>query len=237
MTATLADPRLLLDAWEAAAAVPDCAVGAVLLHRAGGTADLAAALDLPLSALSAALARLQAASFGPVLDAVTACQGCGEDLEVTLPVTRFAALAGTTGPVRVEGPDGVLDVRCPTTRDLVAVVTTSDPAAALLARCVDPAVDVTDLDPATLAQVEAAAEQVAGAAAALVTTRCPACEQEVRVDVDLAALLWQRVRGAVPALLADVADLAAAFGWGEADVLALSPLRRAAYLDLARGVA
>jgi len=35
-------------------------------------------------------------------------------------------------------------------------------------------------------------------------------------------------------LLGDVAELAAAFGWSESEVLALSEARRRAYLDLAR---
>jgi hypothetical protein len=56
---------------------------------------------------------------------------------------------------------------------------------------------------------------------------------EVSAVVDPAMLLWSAVETHAVALLQDVADLAAAFGWNESDVLALSPRLRAAYLELA----
>ena len=55
------------------------------------------------------------------------------------------------------------------------------------------------------------------------------------MDVDVAALVWQRICLEVPAVLAEVAELSAAFGWSEADVLAMSRVRRDAYLALVRG--
>jgi hypothetical protein len=38
----------------------------------------------------------------------------------------------------------------------------------------------------------------------------------------------------VPSVLAEIAELAAAFAWSEAEILALSPPRRRAYLELLR---
>ena len=117
-------------------------------------------------------------------------------------------------------------MRCPTSRDLLAAAASADPTAALLARCVTDA-GGTAVDPASLAgprraAVDAAAERLAGAAAVVLRAGCPACGGEVRVDVDVAALLWQRICVEVPVVLAEVAELSAAFGWSEADVLAIS---------------
>ena len=232
----LDDPQLLLAVWDEAAAVPACAVGAVLLRRSGVVDDLQEALDLPLSVVAALLLRLWTATFGPTAECLVGCPGCGEDLEVALPLDALAALP-EQAPRAVVGESGLV-VRCPATRDLLAITAAASPADALLGRSLTDAagrpVDPAELEPGVRADVEAAAERLGGPAASFVTAACPRCGTPVRVDVDPVELLWQRLRAEVPAVLADVADLAAGFGWSEADVLGLSPARRTAYLDLLR---
>jgi hypothetical protein len=240
-TATsLAGAAVLLTAWEQASAVPTCAVGPILLHQAGLVEDVGDALDLPLADAAALVARLYTQTFGDDVEAVVGCPGCGEQLEVALPLDRLARAPDGPASTGVPGPDDGADlvVRCPTTRDLLAAGATAEPEGTLLARCLSAAtgepVDPASLEGPRRAAVDAAAEQLAGAAAAVLRTRCPACDDELRVDVDVAALLWQRIGGEVPAVLAEVAELSAAFGWREADVLAMSEVRRAAYLALVR---
>jgi hypothetical protein len=139
----------------------------------------------------------------------------------------------------VPGPGGQLVVRCPTSRDLLGAAASADPAVELLTRCVTDAsgsaVDPTSWDGRQRAAVDAAAEQLAGAAAVVLRSACPNCAAEVGVDVDIPALVWQRISMEVPVVLAEVAELATAFGWSEADVLAMSRVRRDAYLALVRG--
>jgi hypothetical protein len=231
----LDDPRRLLAVWEDASAVPACAVGAVVLGRCGAV-DPEGVLDLPLSVVASLLAQVWTATFGPVAECLVGCPGCDAQLEVNLPFDVLAAVPARPAS-SVVGTTG-LTVRCPATRDLLAVAAVPDAADALLARCLadaagDP-VHAAGLAPEVRTEVEATAQVLAGAAAVVVTAPCPGCGAAVRVDVDPAELLWQRLRAEVPAVLAAVADLAAAFGWSEADVLALSPARRAAYLDLVR---
>ena len=102
-TPTLADAAVLLAAWEAASAVPACAVGATLLHRSGLVDDLADALDLPLATSTAAVARLYVESFGDVVDAVVGCPACGETLEVALPLAASDRAAGGARDERRRG--------------------------------------------------------------------------------------------------------------------------------------
>jgi hypothetical protein len=235
-SASFRDAALLLAAWEAAAAVPPAAVGAVLLHRAGVVEDLDAGLDLPIGTASALVAQVYADSFGETVEGILDCDSCGEPLELTLPVDAFGGAPDEPDTATV-GP--ALVVRCPTGRDLLAAAAAGDdPAAALLARCVTGAdgasVDPSSLDPQTLVAVDAAAEELAGGAAVLIRSRCPACGREVSADVDVAGLLWQRVSDEVPAVLAEVAELAAAYGWSEIDILSMGAARRGAYLGLAR---
>lgn len=239
-SASLGDAALLLAAWEAAEAVPPPAVGAVLLHHAGVVDDLDTCLDLPLATTSALLARVYSESFGDTVEGVLSCGSCAESLEVTLPLEAFRALPDGPGTATLTPPQAgsALIVRCPTTRDLLAVAAAPDPATALLTRCLTgadgTAIDPSALDPDTLAAVDAAAEDLAGGAAVLVLSACPNCGDQVSADVDIPGLLWQRLSDEVPAVLAEVAELATAFGWSETEILAMSAPRRGAYLGLAR---
>lgn len=252
---TLTEPRArglgsaagLLCAWEQGAAVPSGAVGAALLRAAGVVEDLATALDLPLSDSSVLLAAVYARTFGERVQAETSCASCGERLELELPLHRIdpvpePAAHGTTVVTVPDGADvagGELLVRCPTLRDVVAAGDAPDPETELLSRCVTDgkggAVDVAALTPDVRRAVDRAAEQLAGAGALVVRSACPGCGGSVSADVDLAALLWQRVTTEAGRVLGEVAELAAAFGWAESEVLALSEHRRAAYLTLVRG--
>ncbi|MET7969401.1 hypothetical protein [Micromonospora sp. NPDC005305] len=230
---TLDDPGRLLAVWEAAATAPPAARGPVLLHAAGLLPDLDAALDLPVGTVAALAARLSVDSFGDPVDAVLTC-GCGEVLDVALPLDPVAGLpTGDAGAVA----GGTLRVRAPTARDLLAAGRSGDPLGTLLARCVRDAggrpVAPGDLTAEQRRAVDAAAEELAGAAAVVLRTRCPGCGDPVVAALDVAELLWERVAGRAPAVLAEVATLAAAYGWAEADILALPAGRRRAYLALA----
>ena len=58
---------------------------------------------------------------------------------------------------------------------------------------------------------------------------------ETSAPLDLTDFLWRRVASEAPQLMAEVAELAAAFGWTEAEVVGLGAARRRVYLELARG--
>jgi hypothetical protein len=62
---------------------------------------------------------------------------------------------------------------------------------------------------------------------------CPACATRQVLDLDIGRFMWREVAVAARRLLAEVHLLACAYGWAEQDILALSPARRAAYLELA----
>lgn len=235
----------LLRAWEHAADVMPAARGAVLVNEAGLVEDLDAAVDLPVDQLATLVARLHHEAFGPTAEGILECDVCGEALEVEVPLDLVAAgsvggaAAAQTGARLVTlGSGRQVRVRVPTTRDLLAVRARDDVAAALLARCVsnvDGAGPPPFLDSADLAVVDAAVEDLAGAAAVVVRARCPQCGASLSAPVDVATFLWNRVEREAPVGLAEVADLASTFGWAEADILRLTPIRRGAYLALVRG--
>lgn len=246
---TTVDPAWLLRAWERAGPVPPAARGAVLAWEAGLTSDLEAALDMPVDGLTGLVASLYTDYFGPAADAVLDCRSCGATLDVAVPVSVASTdRGGAPAACELVLPSGRrVKVRAPTTRDLLAVREEDDVAASLLARCVTevggagpdddrPRDGVTCADAADTAAVDATLEDLAGAAAVVVRTSCPECGTSVTAPVDVALFLWDQVAREAPAVLADITDLAATFGWSEAEILALTPARRASYLGLVRGV-
>jgi hypothetical protein len=62
---------------------------------------------------------------------------------------------------------------------------------------------------------------------------CPECQTHWSARMDCAEVLWSEVQSRAERVLLDVDVLARAYGWTEEQVLALSPTRRAAYLQLA----
>jgi hypothetical protein len=127
-------------------------------------------------------------------------------------------------------------------RDLAAVAGEPEPAAArraLLGRALLWARDgERELAPGELPAAAAAA------LAAELALRDPQCEVEFRLRcagcghawlslLDVAAFYWAELAVQARRLLGEVRQLAAAYGWREADVLAMSAARRAAYLEQA----
>lgn len=217
---------------EALSQSPPALRGATLLVEVGQAADVDAASTITLARAGAVALDLLRDSAGPVLATVLTCPGCAEPLDVPLVLDELAATTAVPDEeVRVDGAV----VRAPTTADLVAASSAPDPSRALRDRCVRWESDLSaDRRDAALAQVDEVAERLTGAAGISLRLECPACGAPVSADVDLVALLDDRLQGDARRIVAEVATLAAAFGWSEADVLALPARRRAAYLDAAR---
>jgi hypothetical protein len=64
---------------------------------------------------------------------------------------------------------------------------------------------------------------------------CPACGHAWQTHFDIGAYFWEELHAWALRLLREVHILAHAYGWREADILALSPARRQVYLDMVQG--
>ncbi len=239
-----ADPGWLLRAWEAGASSSPAARGAVLCEAAGMVPTLDEALDMSLDELSAALARVYRREFGAVAQGLLTCDGCGEVLDVEVPLGQLPEVSTSQHETLLTTPSGrLVRLRVPTTRDVLDVRDHDDLLAALVERCVRDAgpaattAPAAPLDSADLRAVDSELQALAGAAAVTVGATCPSCGTALSAPVDVTDFVWERVQQHAPALLADIADLARAFGWPEDEILALSPTRRGAYLALVRGSA
>lgn len=242
--------RDLLELWERAQSLPPVQRTLALATAAapdgpGAPWTAQALADAPLGACHAALLRLRADVIGPTLEALATCPGCGQDVELTLDVLALAALGTATAAQQELRVDGwSLRWRSATWGDLAAAAQAAehgeDPEQVLLSRTVlvtredgtEVARPPDDLPAAVRSRLAAAMAGADPLAEVLVAVACPACGLEFDSDVDVASFVWTELRARARRVLAEVDTLARAYGWSEADVLALGEARRAAYLRL-----
>jgi len=190
-------------------------------------------------------------TFGPTLTAVTECPRCGEPLEVAFGAAAIRAEPPPEPPAErwraeeeLEADGYRVRFRAPSTADLAAIAGEADVGAAraaLLARCVvaashggrpRSAEDLPSRVVDALAARLAAADPQADVRLAM---SCPSCAAGWEELFDVAWFLWNEICARAPRLLRDVHALASAYGWREADILAMGPRRRQAYLELVGG--
>lgn len=198
--------------------------------------------DLPLGTIQRALLELRVTLFGPRIEAWQDCPFCGSRLEVQLDATELLSeLPDEPQPLSIR----VLEhhLRLPSSRDLAALIEQPDPRLAarqLLKRCLLSGPDTEPLaeavaasmDEEQLEAVEAILEAADPAADIALKLTCCDCGQPWSTSLDISGLLWGEITARARSLLAEVHQLARAYGWGERQILALPPWRRAAYLNL-----
>jgi len=61
---------------------------------------------------------------------------------------------------------------------------------------------------------------------------CAACQSRPILDLDIARYLIREMASTARRLMADIHELASAYGWSERSIAAMSGARRAAYLEM-----
>jgi hypothetical protein len=226
----------LLALWERA-----CAAGA----QARGDALLGDTAPASLSARNAALLALRARLFGPRQDLRATCPACGVALEFEV---DCAALARSLAPAADAGREHELrydgyciTYRAPGIKDWRAAAGSDQFAQALMRCCIVRCEgdDGAPCDPAALPDTVAdalsdALDALEPGACVDFELHCPDCGAQWSAPMDCAAVLYREVCARAESMLVEVDALARAYGWSEAQVLALGPTRRAAYLQLVR---
>ncbi len=231
-------PRLSTSAlvlvWERGVHQPPLERGLVLLAAVAPDRDPDTLRHISVRQRDAELLAWREETFGRRVEAVADCVACGELLELgfdTSELDRGHAEAGEPQSLVVDGSD--VRFRLPTSADLAAAAAAGDVAQAretLLERCVagppgDLAASVRDAVVERMAELD----PLGGFELEL---QCPACGHAGPVGFDVASFVWTELEAASTRALEDVHALASAYGWREADVLALSGERRQLYLEL-----
>jgi hypothetical protein len=226
----------LLRVWESAEGADDAAV---LLLEAAGAGSPA---KLPVGARDAFLIELRDRLFGSVADALAQCPYCAEPVEVSLDLNSIMCDVAPVQAEYVLEHDGLeIRFRLPESDDLrEAGRASSVPEArqTILRRCVlgvtrggDPA-DSRTLDESATTAIAACMENADHGGRTDLVLTCPACSRRFEVPFDIAQFFWTEIDGSARRILRDIHTLASAYGWSEAEILALSPRRRQMYLEM-----
>ena len=182
-------------------------------------------------------------SFGPRLEGAAACPACGAQLEFSVDAGQFSSpeTAPSSQQHSFSSGDYQVRFRPANSFDLAAAAPGADDAAArqtLLSRCVLEVqrgglpLSATELPEEVASELEDKLAECDPLAEMLLNLTCPACGHAWQESLDVHGFLWAQVSARARRLLIEVHTLASAYGWSEAEILALDPLRRQAYLEL-----
>ncbi len=235
----------LLSAWERGQGQPPVRQALALLTAAQPDASLDDLARLSIGRRDAALLALRSQVFGSRLTSVVACPTCSEQLELTFDAAEIGgeslalsaeSLALTVGEysVRFRLPNS-LDVAAAQGSDAGAVRAALLDRCILEARCGDEPVAAGELPAEVISAVAGQMAEADPMADIQISLTCPACRHAWQATLDIVSYFWAELQAWAYRLLAEVHTLAFAYGWGEADILALSPWRRQFYLGMVAG--
>lgn len=202
--------------------------------------DLAA---LPIGRRDARLLTLREWSLGPQLCCLARCPACGESLELTFSMedVRVDATPLAEAELYLEMEGYEVSFRLLDSTDLTALHGADDRAAArhtllersvLTVRCNGEDHSGSRLPAPVLDAVVRRMAEADPQADVHTVLSCPACAHSWQATFDIVSFFWAEIENWAYRMLRDVHRLASAYGWREADVLALSPRRRQFYLEM-----
>jgi hypothetical protein len=227
----------LIALWEAGRSLEPIDRGVLAVRATSRGSENVA--DWPLGRRNRALAQLHGAAFGGALCGWTRCPECGEQLEF-----KFDGHSVANAELEPESEEGRLVTvggerfRLPTSRDLAAAAQGESEAAAtrrLLRACrVGPQPAAADWNEEEVRAIEERLAEADPLAEILLRFDCPACSASFNESLDIGDFVWAKIESQAKRILREVHLLASAYGWSESQILALSPARRSAYLDMVR---
>ena len=240
----------LLGVWERARAQPITTQALMLLEVASPGASREDLAKLSVGRRDARLLALRESLFGSRLTGLTACPKCGQQMEIGIDSAEIHVDGDQAEGELLSATSGayVASFRLPNSDDVSALSDLGDrqpdEAAAirkLLSRCLvelrrngrrqslesSPA-----LPPALIEAIAAEMEKADPQANVQLPLNCADCGHRWVSAFDIVSFLWSEIDNWAKRLLREVCALAAALGWREADILAMSAQRRQLYLQI-----
>ncbi|WP_375448790.1 phage baseplate protein [uncultured Nostoc sp.] len=237
----------LLNIWEWGRNQPYCSRAIRLLATACPETSIDKLTQLSLGQRDAMLLTLREWIFGSQLVSQVTCPSCGEDLELNFDVADMRVASLSLEPVEkysLELADYEVSFRLPNSLDLMAIAEHKQLDIAqevLLERCILGAAcsgKLLPLDQLPSHVIDAVIAQMAQAdpqANVPLDVSCPACNHQWQSLFDIVSFFWTEINAWAFRVLREVHILASAYGWREADILAMSPRRRQLYLEMVVG--
>lgn len=239
----------LLNAWEVGLSQEPLQRALTLLAVACPELDRQALAQESIGRRDGRLLRLRQWAFGNRFEGIVECPECGVRLELTFDQETIKSGADkdteTPEAERRATFEGItVDYRLPDSQDVAAVLAGAglvDGRQTLLERCILSATDGSQQLPASrlpasvLDAVEAAIANADPQADVTLSLTCHACQHQWVSPFDIVSYFWGEINTWAHRLLREIHTLAAAYGWSESQILALSPWRRQMYMNLIAG--
>lgn len=199
--------------------------------------------NLSIGMRDSRLLTLREWSFGSQLICIAACPECCERLELSFDAADIRAAPESEPPEELAVSASGYDVcfRQPCTLDVAAIAKYEDIGIAreeLLKSCLISIYhNSKEVSPDKLPEnlIEAIAKKMAESdpqSDIELALSCPTCGHHWQATFDIVSFFWSEINAWSYRILHEVHTLARAYGWREADILAMSPLRRQFYLDM-----
>jgi hypothetical protein len=236
---TVAD---LLNVWERGRSQSPVDRGLSLLRLA--TRDSRDALaQVSIGRRDAELLNLRDKIFGSRMRGHADCPACGQQMEMNFSVAEVQTTPLPELPeilTEIFG-DCELSFRLPNSSDLAMLNPGDDlviqkrqlvQLCVLNAKCGGQLVAADRLCEDTLTALSERMSELDPQGDVQLALSCPLCSHRWDAPLDIVSFLWSEIHAWAARLLHDVHALALAYGWRESDILAMSPWRRQAYLEL-----
>lgn len=220
----------------------------LLLAAACPESPAEAIAKLSLGKRDARLLCLREWVFGRWIASLANCPSCGERLELALSTSDLrvhppeqSAEEPEPEPLSINLGDHEVRFRLPNSQDLVEVSKVQDHALArilLLEHCLvgvyhqGRETAAGDLPEEVITAITERMEQADPQANVQLALSCPTCSHEWQAAFDIVSFFWVEIHAWAIGILREVHALALAYGWREADILAMTPARRQAYLGM-----
>ena len=208
--------------------------------------------SLSVGRRDAELLRLREALWGRRMAAIAGFPACRERMELTLDIRDLLAMAGgadgtevgetsLAGEISLTHGDCSVVFRIPTTEDVIAAEDAEDVDAGrslILQRCLlsvkqaGAPVNILQLPAEVVTGIAESMAQADPLADIQLKIDCPSCQHRWRAAFDIVSFLWTEIEAWARRILFEVHTLARAYGWREAEILALSATRRQFYLEM-----
>jgi len=237
----------LLDVWERGLGQGAVQRALSLLVAASPGRPIDELARLSVGQRDAALLQFRTRVFGPRVVSVTKCQACGQETELNFEIAQIMNAPAIDAPTELELTLQLeMDVyrvrfRLPNSHDLrVAEQAASDEDARheLLNRCLLAAdcggvpCSARELPPEIVRAISERMSETDPLADVRLSGTCPRCGAEWIAPFDIVSYFWTELSAWARRQLREVHLLASAYGWSEAEILALGPARRGMYLEL-----
>jgi hypothetical protein len=235
--------RTALEAWEKGQRVDPQGRALALLASVLPEVAPARLPKLTLGQRDALLMRLRERAFGHVTKGFVQCPGCRTRLEFPLDLRAYDVMGTLRRPLEPStfSAEGyTIRFRVPDSEDLMEIAIAPEVEGArglLLVRCILAAehqgrpVSPWELPESVIEGLGKRMEELDPLAFLPLAIDCPRCAHAWTALFDIGTLLWQEISVSAERLLREVHALAFAYGWGEAEILAMSDVRRKFYLS------